>query len=122
MPEKRNRMIIRAAEDKDFARMYGLMPPDNWEGYVAVRNNLVIGIAGIMRNGDTVWGFLDAAPGVKSPVVLHRRALRFLSEIKETVKVVCDTRFASAEKWLLRLGFVKTEEEYGGMNVWVRNG
>ena len=115
-------MKVRVAENKDFVRLYGIEPPPKWRGYVGVNGNVIIGMGGIIESEAGNWGFFDAIPGAKVPVVIHRLAKRLLSEFNDTVNVVCDTKIANAEKWLLRLGFKQTDEEYGYMKVWVRNG
>lgn len=115
-------MKVRPAEDMDFVKLYGMPAPENWEGFAGVNGRLVIGLGGVVKTDTGNWGFFDAIPSAKVPVVIHRLAVRFLSGYRETVKVVCDTSINNAEKWLLRLGFEKTDEEYGGMNVWVRHG
>lgn len=117
----RSEIEIRPATNSDFIRFYGIQPPDTWGGLAAVRDRLVLGVAGVLLRDGNYWGFVDAAPSVRSPARFHRRALRYLQQLAvDEVRVQCDDRFARARTWLARLGFIETDEELNGCKVWIR--
>lgn len=116
-------MRVEPASDDSFARFYrGVVIHHEWIGYVAKRGNLVIAAGGVIKRPDGQWiGFLDMPAYLRTPLAF-KYATKLLKEAASrgaaSVQVTCDETIPKAERFLVRLGFEKTEVEVDGKAIW----
>jgi hypothetical protein len=115
--------VIATATDDDVARFYG--PIEFTSRYVAKalrKGKLVAALGGAFEHKDGVWyGFLEI-PVSERRLSVYRHTVRLLQEVKAAgavmVRATCQTEIPRAAEFLARLGFVPTEDEIDGRQVW----
>ena len=101
---------IRALIGSDIDPEYCAMAPF---GYTAERDGEIVATGTITwdRRG-VAWGWFTRTGHVPA-VTMHRCALEMLAMLREVgepvLYVICNLAIPGAEKWLLRLGFVRDE-------------
>jgi hypothetical protein len=105
-------VVFRPATAEDAERYYGRRPPLSFKGFVAVRGNEVLGIAGISYDNGMRVAFSEFKEALRS----DRRALakgvkmtmKLVNEIKGPVYAVADDEEPTSTKLLAKLGWVPT--------------
>lgn len=116
-------MWVEPATDDTFARFYrGVVIHHDWIGYVAKQGRLVVAAGGLVQRPDGQWiGFMDMPAHLRTPLAL-KYATKLLKEAASrgaaSVQVTCDETIPKAEKFLVRLGFEKTEDVVDGKAIW----
>lgn len=105
----------------EFRRFYGREPPGPIFGWALRDGLLTLGVGGIVIDeyGER-WAFVDALPSAPRSQ-WYRVAKRFLEKLRSlgvgTVKAA-PGEFATADRFLRRLGFVPTGEMVDGREVY----
>jgi hypothetical protein len=89
--------------------------------HVAVVDGEPVAMAGVARDGDELWAFLDVGEHAKAAgaaiIIAMRRKLK---ELKQTVFVQCENE--QAERLLAAIGFAPTQRMRGKLRVWTYHG
>lgn len=117
-------MALRPATDDDWTAMFGIPVPAEWFGLCLSRPWLIEGLGAIFLGQDGRWWIMfQRCPGVAKVKTAHAAAKRLLAMADgRGLKVhgFADPRISGAEMWMERLGFARTDEDIGGLKVWVR--
>ena len=113
---------LRLATDDDFRAYFGCEPPEIWTAQVAVRDEKIIGIGGVVYDiKGQATAFLDTTE--RPSFVLHRAALRFLKTMRKvgepSIRTACQEGIPRAAAWLTKLGFRKTGEIIDEQEIWL---
>ncbi len=114
----------RLATPDDFVRFYGRAPPEEWCGFTAERDGVLLGMGSIYWDQwGRAWLFFNRANIHVPAITMHRLAKRAIRDLattfhEEVVHAFCDTEIANADKWLERLGFKPAPEMGGPVMVW----
>jgi hypothetical protein len=112
---------IRAATPDDFYIFFGTQTQKPVIGLVAEDDRMILGIGGLVREGDRYFATFKRAPGVRHNLTAHKAAkeiLAFARELKVDIYATQDSRIEKSAFWLKRLGFKKTAEKHNEMAVW----
>lgn len=115
---------ITAEDLRRYADDNGLDVPE-WVqpvGYSAFVGGEIVGIGCAFLSGASMWMLLDAPALHGQAMLLHRLAVRLLSECRESgfsVRVLRDDDLETSKRWLERLGFEPTGETMNDREVWI---
>lgn len=118
-------MAIRPADDDDWAAMTGYQAPAEWFGFVEQEKSwLIDGMGTIYKGLDGRWWItFQRTPGVRKLKTAQAAAKRLLAEAESrgiTVNGMPDPKICGSTVWMERLGFRRTDENIGGIDVWTR--
>ncbi len=113
-------IVIRAATARDIVEFYGELPSGTMRAMVAVMDDEVVGVIGIVR--EQLWGkfFSDSKPKLqphlKSITIMRaiKRSLKFCDDYRGRVLAVA--KDAESCRLMHRLGFTHL---YGGWYGWL---
>lgn len=117
------RVELRPTVAADFLALQGAPPKFRCRCLTAIVDGRVIGIGGLVHNpGGELWASVLMAKEARDyPVAIHRAGLRAIAEFKrlglKRVLASAEPDNAAAERWLERLGFVRTT--VGALEVFV---
>lgn len=119
-------MALRPATEEDWVAFTGLPVPGTWMGLVYATPWLIEGMGAVYLGTDGRWWLtFERAPGVRRVKTAHRAAKQLLSEIEALgvgpVHAQANPRIDGATLWMERLGFRRSDDELGGLPVWVRS-
>jgi len=119
------RVRHRPSVPSDFAAL-GETPGYRCQCLTALAGDTIIGLGGLVFRDGVVWASAIITPQARAyPVAIHRvglAAMRFARELGlSTIYAAPQADNPAAERWLLRLGFVKTETAGEPVFVWTAN-
>src|SRR5690349_19686477 len=113
---------IRPPTPEEFAAFY--QPRLVWHE-AAIVDGKIVAVAGISREGDSYWGFLDIVDHARLEPRIGKKIVWALREglRRSDHKIHVQCADARAERLLQAIGLVPTDGTRGRFNVWVtRNG
>lgn len=115
---------FRVATNKDSTDFFGKAPTHNFKGIVAVKDNKIIGIGGLLYTKEGVIAFSEIKDEMKKNKKDIVRGCRILIDMikkeNRSVYAVADKKEPTSQAFLKRLGFVRTGlfNENGETLVW----
>lgn len=117
-------VTIRPATADDYLAQCGEEPPARVRAWAAEVDGRLIGVGGVcLPPGLPPVAFVDISEEARRyPVALHKTGLRFMSQVKhwglKTVIATCDDESETANRWLVRLGFIDTGNVSDGRRIY----
>jgi hypothetical protein len=115
---------FRPATIKDAVEFYGKYPANRFKGFVAVKDEKVIGIGGIFYLKSDLVAFTDIKPEMrqdkKAIVKGCRMIMDMIKELNRPVYAIANASEPTAAHLLERLGFIPTglKNDVGETLVW----
>ena len=117
-------MALRPATADDYEAITGLPAPGEWFGLVEAKPHLVEGIGLVYRDVEGAWWVtFKRCPFVRKIKTAHAGAKQLLQMARDrglVVHAIPDPEVDGADRWMVRLGFRRTERTIGGLAVWDR--